>query len=367
MNQEELLYRIAITKIPNVGSVNTRNLVAYTGGVAAVFNEKEKNLRKIPGIGIKLAKEISESDPLELALKDLEYINKHKIKVLFYLDSAYPERLKRIDDAPAILYYKGDCNWNAQRTVGIVGTRTPSTYGQLKCEEIIQDLQAYNCQLISGLAYGIDAFAHKKACELSNENLAIMATGIDKIYPARHRKLAEEILNKGALVTEYPIGTTPGRENFPWRNRIIAGLADVTIVIESGARGGSLITAEYANAYFKDVFALPGKTTDKMSIGCNKLIKQNKAHLLESVKDLAYIMRWEAAQSAQNIQVELFSNLTIEEEALVGLLREKLEASMDQLHHELKMNLSSLSSLLLNLEFKGIILSLPGKRYCLIR
>lgn len=363
MNRVALLHCIALSRIPHVGAKNARSLIAYAGGPEAVFDLRKKDLLRIPGIGEKMAKEISDSDAFTLAGQELELLEQKNVSVVCFLDENYPERLKRLDDAPLVLYFKGDWNRNARRTVAIVGTRSPSTYGLMKCEELLEALEVYDIQLVSGLAYGIDTQAHRKACEAGIENLAVLGSGIDNIYPSGNRKLAQDILKKGALLSEYPLGTLPNKENFPWRNRIIAGLSDAILVIESGLKGGSLITVEYANNYFKDVFALPGKTTDRMSAGCNKLIKTNKAHLFETVDDIAYIMGWELKAGKTKIQPSMFPALSPLEQRVLDFITEKPDTNIDEIHQSLQMHLSELSAILLQLELHSLIVPLPGKKF----
>jgi len=360
---DQRLFQIALTKIVGIGSKRGKQLVAYCGGAEGVFKEKKSALLKIPGIDAYLADIIFQADSESLARADIEYIDKNSVKTTFFLDEDYPTRLTHVEDGPLLLYSKGNFRPSPSKTVAIVGTRKPSTFGKEICEQLITDLQSYNIQLISGLAYGIDSCAHKKACNLQIENLAIMGTGIDQLYPASNRALANDIKSCGALVTEYPLNARADRENFPRRNRVIAAMADVIIVVQSAAKGGSLITAEFGNQYFKDVFAFPGRINDAEFAGCNALIKQHKAHLLMSVADIAYIMRWEEKEESTPIQPQLFVELTEDEENVLQALQSKESVGIDKIHSQAKVNISQLSSILLSLEFKGIIRSLPGKRY----
>ncbi len=362
----DLLFKIALSKIPGVGAKLGKHLIAYCGGIEPIFTESLRRLHKIPGIGEKLANEISKVNPYELAEQDILYHERKNNKITFFLDEDYPLRLRHIEDAPILFYSKGNYNPHPSRTVSIVGTRKPSPYGQAICESLVNDLKPFDVQIISGLAYGIDAIAHKTANRCDIENVAIMGTGLDVIYPSVHHKLSEQIQKNGALISEYPIKMRADKENFPRRNRVIAGLADVVVVIQSASKGGSLITAEFGNQYHKDVFAFPGRVTDDTSTGCNALIKQNKAHLIESVKDIAYIMRWEKdAQAENDKQASLFIELSDEEKSIMGLLKHNEEAPIDWLHHKSEKNLSELANILLSLEFKGLVLSLPGKKYTL--
>lgn len=359
---EDLLYKIAITQIPLVGAVTARTLISYCGGVEAVFRARKRELCKIPGIGDVVAKHVVEQDVLAMAERELEFMQTHGIRPYFYLDKEYPARLKPYRDSPVMLYYKGAADLNAHRTVAIVGTRTPSHYGIAACEELVEGLKPYNVTVISGLAFGIDITAHRKCLEAGVPTIAALGHGLDMVYPGQHRHIAARMLKQGGLLSEYPSRTKPDREHFPMRNRIIAGLSDAVIVVESGASGGSIITAKMGNGYNKDVFAVPGKVNDRMSQGCNHLIKTNQAHLLESAADVGYIMRWEETGSS-GVQQELFVELNAQEQIIVNLLAGHTELSIDALTFECGINHSEMAALLLGLEFKGLIRPLPGKRY----
>ncbi|MBC7886069.1 MAG: DNA-protecting protein DprA, partial [Saprospiraceae bacterium] len=282
MSTQDILYLIALTKLPKVGPVIAKNLISYCGGVEEVFKVGKKSLLKIPGIGQAVTENFDTVGAMKLAEKEMKFIEKNHINVLSYLDEDYPKRLSNFDSSPVILYYKGNVNLNHHRTVAIVGTRRPSEYGKIMCDRIIEGLLSYNVLLVSGLAFGVDAAAHRKCVETGIPTLGILGHGLDIIYPSEHKALSKKMIENGGVLTEFPSETKPDRENFPMRNRIIASISDVVVVIESKRKGGSIITAEFANEYNKDVFAVPGSVTDELSEGCNKLIKQNKAHLIES-------------------------------------------------------------------------------------
>ncbi len=362
---KKLLYRIALTQIPGVGGVTARRLIRYCGGVEAVFKERAAALKKIPGIGEHLARAVSSRSFLDRAEQELRFIGRHDIRALFYLDDDYPTRLRECEDGPLLLYVKGTADLNYARVVAVIGTRNMTSYGKAKCEELIRDLQALGVLVISGLAYGVDACAHKAALKYGLPTAAVLGHGLDRIYPHPHHKLARQMLMEGgALVTDFVSGTRPDRENFPKRNRIIAGLCDAVVVIEAAITGGALITANIANTYNRDVFALPGKVHDQYSQGCNKLIKINKAHLYEFVADLQYIMNWEPGSSKrQASQASLFVSLTPEEKKVVSFLKENADAGIDQIVSGLRFNLSKTSSILLSLEFKEVVKPLPGKHF----
>ncbi len=363
--RKDLAYIIALTKINGIGAVVAKQLIGYCGGPREVFHTSTRDLARIPQVGEHKARLIMDADPEALAEEELKFVEKKNIKPYFYLEEGYPRRLKHYDDAPILLYYHGNTNLNHHRTVGIVGTRTPTEYGRLMCENIVEGLKNYGVVIVSGMAYGIDSTAHRKAVELNIPTIGILGHGLDRLYPATNRDLAKKMMENGGLLTEFPSGTNPDRENFPMRNRIIAAISDNVIVVESKAKGGSIITAEFANQYNKDVFAVPGKINDEKSTGCNRLIKSHKAALIESAEDIAYIMRWEEQSPQDELQGSLFPDLTTTEQEIVDLLREMKEATIDTLHYRLSMPVSELSSILLSMEFKGVVSSLPGKRYVL--
>ena len=363
MTEVSLVYKLAFNFIPNIGAVNTKNLISYCGGTKEVFEAKKSFLLKIPGIGEKKVNDILKSDALRKAEKELKKIEEKKISVCFYLDENYPSRLKNFSDSPIILYTKGQEINTAERIVGIVGTRTPTQYGISECEKLIEALQKYKVTVISGLAYGIDTTAHRKSVELNCPTFGVLGQGLDSIYPSSNKLLAKKMMAKGGIISEFELGTKPDRENFPRRNRIIAGLSDALIVMESKIKGGSMITAEIANSYNKDVFAVPGKVTDPMSLGCNHLIKTHKAHLLHSADDIAYIMGWDKKEQFEQMTLPL--DLSPEEKKIHDIINTGEQINIDTLAYKSLMKLSELNAVLLNLEFKGLIKSLPGKNYIL--
>lgn len=362
MNYRKEVYQIALTKVDGIGPVTGKLLLDYFNAAQQIFHAPSDDFKNIP----KLKKGIhrllhANKEIFAQAEKEVLTCEKNAIDILFYQDENYPSRLKHCPDAPLVLYHQGQNLFNQKRTVGIVGTRNPSFYGKTMVEKLVEDLKPFNVIVVSGLAHGIDAHAHRAAIKNKISTYAIMGGGFEKIYPAANRRLANEMLRQGGLLTEFGFQELPDREHFPMRNRIIAALSDALIVVESGKTGGSMITADLANQYNKDVFAFPGKVDDKMSIGCNKLIKQNQAHLLESVDDLAYIMGW---GKPKQVQMSLpLIDLEPKEQSVVNLLTSNKELHLDKIHHELNLPISSLSPLLLSLEFRGIIRSLPGKCY----
>ncbi len=369
-NDNNLLYKIGISLIPGIGDINAKRLVAYTGNIEAVFKEKKKNLMKIPGIGAVLADSILNHNILTRAEKEIEFINRYQIKHRFYLDEDYPARLKNCEDSPIMLYYKGEVDFNRRKVISIVGTRNATDYGKECCNRLIEELQnrKHHVLIVSGLAYGIDICAHRAALKNGLDTVAVLGHGLGTIYPTVHKVTAAEICKHGALVTDFVSDTLPDRQNFVKRNRIIAGLSDVTIVIESGIKGGALITADIAVSYNRDVMAFPGRIDDICSHGCNWLIKSNKAALVEGIEDIEYLLGWDvSSKKAGDIQTELFVDLGEEENKIVEILREHGELTIDLISIHANMPVSIVSAQLLTIELAGLVRSLPGKVYKLVR
>lgn len=364
--EAEVLYKIALTMIPKVGAVTARNLISYCGGLEAVFRARKKELCYVPGVGEVLANHILHSNALELAEQELNYLQKEGVRPIFYLDQDYPDRLRPYLDSPILLYYKGQQDLNALRMVAVIGTRKPSPYGLHLCEELIAGLQAYQVVTVSGLAYGVDVAAHRKSLACQMPTIGVLAHGLQHIYPASHRQIARQMAVEGGLLTEYSSQMLPKREHFPMRNRIVAGLCDALVVVETGKQGGSMITAQFANDYNKDVFAFPGRAKDTHAAGGHHLIKTHRAALIEEAEDLAYIMGWSAEKQGPGVQQQLFTELSADEKLVVDLLRRNEAASIDKLTYQSRMTGSCMAAVLLNLEFKGMIRSLPGKRYMLM-
>jgi DNA processing protein len=365
VSENDLLYKIALTLIPNIGPVLARNLVSYRGGVEKIFNATKQQLVKVPGIGEKTADEILKFKDFKRAEKEVNFIHKNKITTLFYLDDNYPWRLKNSPDAPILLYFKGNANLNAERQVAIVGTRSATDYGKSFCEKLVEDLKKYNVTVLSGLAFGIDIFAHRTAVKNEMCTIGVVAHGLDDIYPGQHRNVAAQMIKNGGILTEYLTDTKADRENFPMRNRIIAGLADAVVVVETATKGGSMITAEIGYSYNKDIFALPGDITNEKSRGCNFLIKTNKAALLESADELAFNMGWIDTLKKPVSQKKLFVDLSENEKTIVDLLQAAQQLPIDELTLQSRMSASVLASALLELELKSVVRSLPGKMYTL--
>jgi len=374
MSDSTLKYNIGITLIKGIGCNLAKNLIAYVGSAEGVFMENKKNLSKIPGIGEIISSEIVAQAQLVLprAEREVEFIQKNKIRTYYFADRDYPFRLKECSDAPIMLYSKGNCDLNSAKFVGIVGTRNATETGKENCKNLIANLAAAqpNAIIVSGLAYGVDICAHKAALDAGLATIGVVGHGLDRIYPAAHRPTAVKMIQNGALLTEYLSLTNPDRQNFVQRNRIIAGLCDAIVVVESAARGGALITAEGANEYNRDVFAFPGRVTDEWSAGCNALIKNNKASLIESADDILRFMNWEkqATQATLNVQTSLFLDLSDEEQEIAAKLRQNTEGmQLNELSIQLEKPISKISSMLLEMEFKGILKCLPGNVYKIIK
>ncbi|MEO8821536.1 MAG: DNA-processing protein DprA [Ginsengibacter sp.] len=362
--QKELLYQIALTLIPNIGDVNAKSLVNHFGSAEAIFHAPKKELDEIEGIGIIRAGSIRNFKDFSRAEEEIQFINKYKITPLFLTDKNYPQRLLNCYDSPPMLYYKGNADLNCSRIIAIVGTRNHNEYGKNICEKLIAELINEEVLIVSGLAFGIDSIAHKNALKNNLKTVGVLAHGLDRVYPAQNSTLAKQMISNGGLLTEFKSNTIPDKQNFPGRNRIVAGISDAIIVIESGIKGGSLITAELANGYNKDVFAFPGRADDLKSEGCNFLIKNNKAALITSANDLLENMSWKQNKKpSPKKQRELFIELTTEEKVVVDILQTHEQIQIDELYFKSKLSSSAIAQALLMLEMQGIVSSMPGKIY----
>ena len=364
---DRLHYQIALTLVPQIGAVTAKTLVSYCGGAEAVFQASKRELLKIPGIGPGIADNIKSSQVMHLAEQELGFLEQYDVEALFYTDERYPARLRQNADCPALLYFKGSAVnlLSARRIVAIVGTRQPTEYGKAICEELVDGLQAYDVVIVSGLAFGIDITAHRRATALNLPNIAVLGHGLGKIYPSQHRAAALKLIENGGLLSEYAHNTGPDREHFPMRNRIIAGLCDGLLVVETATSGGSMISAELAGQYERDIFAVPGRLRDPKSAGCNLLIKTNRAKLVESAGDIAASLGWDEAGRRRTVQTQLFLDLNPAETALVDIIRQHPEIPIDALTLAAQRSPGELATLILGLEFKGVVRTLPGKRYIL--
>ena len=365
----QLIYQIALTQIKGIGDITIKTLLAHVGNVEEIFKQNKKQLMEIPSVGAYIVSQLfaGKDEAFRHAEKECEFILKNNITPLFFTDENYPFRLKECLDAPALLYSKGNQNYNNGKFVGVVGTRKITAYGEKLCSELIKDLAQHNSDItiVSGLAYGVDICAHKATLESGLNTVGVLAHGLDRIYPSSHRSTATKMIRNGSLLTEYVSGTNPDAPNFVQRNRIVAGMIDALVVIESATKGGALITAECANSYNRDVFAFPGNIGNEYSGGCNALIKQNKAALIECATDLEKMMGWEERTGAnrKTVQPLLFVELTDIEKKIIDAIKVSAPAHINQLSMKLEMPMSKLSPLLIEMEFKGLLQCLPGNLY----
>ena len=364
----QLLYNIGITLLPGVGDITAKNLIAYCGSAEEVFNARKSHLEKIPGAGAVMVDNLTDSDiqkdALRRAEEEIKFMQKNNISAVFFTDENYPNRLKQCADSPVMLYIKGKPDLNAKKIISIVGSRKSTAYGKKICEQIVEAFAPYNVLIASGLAYGIDITAHRASLRNNLHTVGVLAHGLEFVYPGEHTNTAEKMCENGGLISEFMSNTKMNPEYFPRRNRIVAGMSDAVIVIEATYKSGALITAEIANSYDREVFAVPGRMDDSSSEGCNLLIKANKAMLIQSAEDVIRALNWDAEnKKPKQTQRELFANLSGEEELIVNLLKEKGNIHIDDLSIKTNLPMSKTASLLLNLEFSGVIKSLPGKVY----
>lgn len=360
----ELLYQLALTEIPNIGCVQAKILIEHLGDAETVFKSKGSVLKKIEGIGEVRAHSIKSFADFSKAEEEIKFIEKFRITPLFITDKKYPQRLLNCYDSPTLLFYKGTADLNASKIISIIGTRSHTEYSKTVTDKLVKELTEQNVLVISGMAYGVDALAHKAAVKNDLSTVGVLAHGLDQIYPSEHSGLAKDMIkHNGGLLTEFRSNTKPDKHNFPIRNRIVAGMCDALIVIETGIKGGSMITAELANGYNKDVFAVPGKLTDTKSAGCNYLIRNNKAILLSDAKELIEIMGWEERKPAAKKQKEIFIELSADEKNIVKILQQKESVHIDEINLQSGLSSSAVAAAILNLELQNVIRSLPGKIY----
>jgi DNA processing protein len=361
----ELLYQLALTLVPNIGDVQAKILIQHFGDASSIFKAKTSSLEQIDGIGTVRAKSLKEFKDFGRAEKELEFIEKYKIRTLFLNDKDYPQRLLNCYDSPPLLFYKGEADLNASRIISIVGTRNNTEYGKSFTEKLVKDLSGENILIVSGLAFGIDAIAHKAALKNGLPTVGAVGHGLDIIYPSENKSLAKEMIQQeGGIISEFFSGTKPDKHHFPLRNRIVAGLADATIVVETAMKGGSMITAKLADSYNRDVFAVPGRIDDSKSKGCNHLIQYNKAILLTDASQLLQVMGWEERKKDNAPrQRELFIELTPEERQVVQILQGKELVHIEEINLRSGLSSSSIAAAILNLELQNVIATLPGKMY----
>jgi DNA processing protein len=365
MSETELIHLLALLKIEGVGDIVAKKLINHCGSAEKVFQAKSDFLKNIDGVGAVLLKKLKDKSVLDIAQKEMQFIKDNAISCCSYLDKNYPERLKHCIDGPVVLFSSGNINWNTRKVISIVGTRQVSSYGMEFCKKLIQDLAPLNPIIVSGFAYGVDIVAHQAAMDNNLQTIGVLAHGLNQVYPKTHKKYCAKMEKNGGFLTEFWSTSNPEKENFVKRNRIVAGISEATIVIESAEKGGSLITAILANEYNRDVFAVPGRTSDKYSQGCNNLIKTQRAHLLTSAADILYILNWELETKEENqgIQKQLFVSLDEIELKIYDYLLQNGKTEIDIIALECDFPIFRISSFLINMELKGVIRPLPGKLF----
>jgi DNA processing protein len=362
----DLLFQLALTEVPHIGHVHAKILSEHFGSAENIFKAKRGELERIEGIGEARARSIKSFHNFSNAEKEIKFIRKYGLRCFYLTDSDYPQRLLNCADPPTLLFYKGAADLNAGRMVAIVGTRNNTDYGKAFTEKLVKRLADCDCIIVSGLAFGIDSIAHKCALKYDIPTIGVVGHGLDTIYPSQNSNLAKQMIKNGGLLTEFRSKTAPDKHNFPARNRVVAGLTDATVIVESSVKGGSMITAELAGDYHRDVFAVPGRTIDTKSGGCNKLIAESKAALLTDADQFVETMGWTVTKKRDATrQKEMFVELSDAERKVVELLRAHGHLSVDELNFRAGISSSNLASALLNLEMQGILQSLPGNRYSL--
>jgi DNA processing protein len=363
MLEQELFHLLALQQVEGVGDIMAKKLINHCGSAEAVFKTKTSQIAAIDGIGSILLKNLKNKSVFEKAEQELQFIKSNEIKVEYFQDENYPDRLKHCIDGPVLLFTSGKIDLKNKKIISIVGTRQITSYGMEFCRKLIEDLAPLDPVIVSGFAYGVDIFAHQLAIDNNLQTVGVVAHGLNQIYPKTHKKYVAKVEQKGGFMTEFWSSSNPEKENFVRRNRIVAGISEATIVIESAERGGSLITANIANDYNRDVFAVPGRTTDKYSQGCNNLIKTQKANLLSSAADLVYILNWDIESKAKPVQKQLFVTLENDEQKVYDYLLKNGKELMDIIALRCDFPIYKISGMLLNMELKGVIRPLPGKLF----
>ncbi len=363
MTDQDLFHLLALQQVEGVGDIMAKKLINHCGSADEVFKAKTKQLQSIDGVGSILLQNLKNNSVFEKAEKELQYINSNAINVAYFQDENYPDRLKHCIDGPLLLFSSGNIDLKNKKIISIVGTRQITSYGMEFCRKLIEDLAPLDPVIVSGFAYGVDIFAHQLATEHNLQTIGVVAHGLNQIYPKNHKKYVAKVEENGGFMTEFWSSTNPEKENFVRRNRIVAGISEATIVIESADRGGSLITANIANDYNRDVFAVPGRTTDKYSQGCNNLIKTQKANVLTNAADLIYILNWEIESKTKPVQKQLFVTLEPDEQKVYDYLQKNGKELMDIIALRCDFPIYKISGMLLNMELKGVIRPLPGKLF----
>ena len=364
MEEEKLLAVLRLQKSKAIGDILAKKLIVNVGDVAQIFKEKSTTLQRINGIGSHVIKHLLDSKNILEAEQELAYIKKNNIEYTYFLEDDYPKNLHNCIDSPILFFKDGNINFNNDKIISIVGTRNMSSYGRDFCTKLVEGIAEFNPIIVSGFAYGVDICAHKAAIKNSLQTIAVLAHGFEQIYPKVHKKYINQVNENGGFLTEFWSEEQPLRENFLKRNRIVAGISKATIIIESASKGGSLVTADIANSYDRDVFALPGRVTDVYSKGCNGLIKNNQAHVLTSANDIIKMLNWDLSEQVKKpIQKQLFVELNFEEQILYDYLLKNGKQLLDIIALECNIPIFQLSSILLKMELKGITKPLPGKMF----
>ena len=366
LSKNELRYTLALQRIPNLGDISAKKLLRKVGSAEAIFNEKKSNLAKIDGIGQMRLKEINMKQQLEEADAEVRFIEDNGIVCRYFQDKAYPEKLKHCIDGPILLFESGNIDLGNKKIISIVGTRKITTYGTHFCQNLIEELAPLNPIIVSGLAYGVDICAHRAALDANLQTIGCLAHGLNQTYPKEHIKYVKKMEENGGFFTEFWSSDAFDKTNFLKRNRIIAGLSEATIVIESAEKGGSLVTADIANSYNREVFAVPGRATDSQSRGCNNLIKQQKAQVLTSAADIIYQLGWELKEELKPRQTQLFVELDEDEKIVYRFLRNKEKELLDSIALSCSLPVFKVATILMNLELKGVVRPLPGKLFQLV-
>lgn len=362
MTHTELLYALALQRTPHIGDITAKKLIAaFNNSIEAVYKTPKHQLLNIDGIGTYTIKELHNPAHLKAAERELHAMHSHNIRAVYFLEDNYPKRLKHCVDSPILLFYKGNADLNAPKCISIVGTRKITSYGKSFLEQLISELAPLNPTIVSGFAFGVDITAQKLAIKHGLQTIGCMAHGLDSVYPKAHAAYVKDVLSNGGFVSDFWTATVPDRENFLKRNRIIAGLSEATIVIESAEKGGSLVTANIANSYNREVFALPGRATDSHSVGCNNLIKKQAAHMITQAADIVYMLGWELNTMVKNTQKKLFVSLNDIESQIHSYLVENGKSLLDVIALECKIPIHQTTTLLLQMELKGAVRPLPGK------
>ncbi|OXA79375.1 DNA processing protein [Flavobacterium aquidurense] len=363
MSDQELFYLLALLKVEGIGDIMAKKLLTHFGNPEAIFKVKNHQIAGIDGVGSVLLRNLKDKTVFEKANKELEFIKLNAINVSFFQDESYPDRLKHCIDSPVLIFTSGNINLKNKRLISIVGTRQITSYGMEFCKKFIEDLAPLDPVIVSGFAYGVDIVAHQLAMDHSLQTIGVLAHGLNQIYPKTHKKYSARMEENGGFITEFWSSSNPDKEKFVRRNRIVAGMTEATIVIESADRGGSLITANLANDYNRDVFAVPGRVTDKYSQGCNDLIKTQKANVLTSAADLVYVLNWDIEKKSKPVQKQLFVELEVEEQKIYDFLLSNGKELLDIIALKCDFPIYKISGMLLNMELKGVIRPLPGKLF----